>query len=191
MPMHRHLLSSFAIALLLSAPAFAQQMPGPHSATAPQRELSKHDMEFVKNAAIGGQAEVELGKLAQQNTQSQQVKDFGARMEKDHSAADAKLATILSGKGVQLPQQLDAEHLRMRDRLAQLHGDSFDRPYIRAMVEAHDKDLKAFRQEAQSGQDPDIKRFAGETLSMIEQHDRMAHEIDRSLTAVGSSKTPR
>ena len=191
MSMHRHLLSSFAVALLLSAPAFAQQTPGPHRAGGSESALSKHDMEFVKNTAIGGKAEVELGKLAQQNGQSQQVKDFGARMEKDHSDAGAKLTTVASGKGVQLPQQLDAEHARIRDRLAQLRGDAFDRAYMRAMVEDHDKDMKAFRQQAQSGQDPDIKRFAGETLSVIQQHDRMAHDIDRSLTAVGSSKAPR
>src|SRR5437763_8392976 len=110
MPIHRPLLSSLAIALLLSAPAVAQQMPAPHRAAAPQKQLGKHDLEFVKNAAIGGKAEVELGKLAQQNAQSQQVKDFGARMEKDHSQAGAKLSTIASGKGIQLPEQLDAEH---------------------------------------------------------------------------------
>src|SRR5438094_10232368 len=97
MPKRRHLLSSLAIALLLSAPAFAQ-MPGPHRAAGPERDLSKRDMEFVKNAAIGGKAEVELGKLAQQNGQSQ-VKEFGARMEKDHSAADAQLTAIATGKG--------------------------------------------------------------------------------------------
>ena len=190
MPKHRHLLSSLAIALLLSAPAFAQ-MPGPHRAVGPERDLSKRDMEFVKNAAIGGKAEVELGKLAQQNAQSPQVKEFGARMEKDHSAADAQLTAIATGKGAQLPQQLDAEHRRVRDRLAQLHGDAFDHAYMRAMVEDHDKDLKAFSQQALNGHDPDIKRFARDTLSVIKQHDRMAHEIDRSLIAVGSSRPPR
>ena len=58
MPMRRQLFSSLAIALLLSAPAFAQQMPGPHRAAGPERDLSKRDMEFVKNAAIGGKAEI-------------------------------------------------------------------------------------------------------------------------------------
>jgi len=190
MPMRRHLLSSLAIALLLSAPVFAQ-MPGPHRPANPERELSKRDMEFIKNAAIGGKAEVELGKLAQQNAQSPQVKEFGARMEKDHSAADAQLTAIATGKGARLPQQLDAEHMRMRDRLAQLHGEAFDRAYMRAMVEDYDKALKAFSQEGLNGHDPEIKRFARDTLSVIKQHDRMALEIDRSLTAVGSSRSPR
>ena len=46
-------------------------------------------------------------------------------------------------------------------------------------------------QQALNGHDPDIKRFARDTLSVIKQHDRMAHEIDRSLIAVGSSRPPR
>jgi putative membrane protein len=81
--------------------------------------------------------------------------------------------------------------MRMRDRLAQLHGEAFDRAYMRAMVEDHDKALKAFSQEGLNGHDPEIKRFARDTLSVIKQHDRMARELDRSLTPVGSSGPPR
>ena len=192
MPTHRQLLPSLAIMLLLSAPAFAQQRMGrpQHSATQ-QQELSQKDLDFIKNAAIGGMAEVELGKLAQQRAHSPDVKSFGDRMVHDHSHADDQLATIAKERGVAVPQQLDGEHTQMRDRLATMQGDAFDRAYIRMMVAEHDKDLKAFRQEAQRGQDREVKRFARETLAMIEQCDRLAHDIDRSIVAVGSSRAPR
>src|SRR5437879_52611 len=98
--------SALTLALLLAAPAFAQH---PRQAM-PDRNLSKHDMSFVKDAAIGGLAEVELGKLAQQNGQDNQVKQFGARMEQDHGKANDELSKIATGKGMTLPQQLDAKH---------------------------------------------------------------------------------
>ena len=50
--------------------------------------LAKGDRTFIEKAAKGGIAEVELGNLAQQKAQNQQVKDFAARMVKDHSKAN-------------------------------------------------------------------------------------------------------
>jgi putative membrane protein len=192
MPIHRHLLSTLAVTLLLSGPAFAQhQVAAPQKNAAAQRELSQKDMEFVKNAAIGGMAEVELGKLAQQNGHSPDVKSFGARMVQDHSRAADQLTNIAKDRGVQLPQQLDTEHTSMRDRLAKLQGDAFDRAYIKMMVADHDKDVKEFRRQAQTGQDRELKRFARETLAVIEQHDQLAHNVERSMVAVGSSRGPR
>src|SRR5438552_2331888 len=98
----------------------------------PARSVPR-DGSSMKKAAIGGMDEVELGKLAQQNGQSQQVKDFGSRMVQDHSQAGDQLKAIAQQKGVQLPDQLDGEHRAMRDRLAKLQGDQFDRAYMRLM----------------------------------------------------------
>ena len=47
--------------------------------------LSAADRAFVKEAAAGGLAEVELGNLAKQNGSSAEVKQFGDRMVTDHS----------------------------------------------------------------------------------------------------------
>src|SRR5437588_11520316 len=92
MPIHRLLLSSAAvIALTASVPAIAQQPTSAPRNSAAQQQVSKPDMEFMKKAAIGGMAEVELGKLAQQNERSQQVKDFGSRMVQDHTQAVDRL----------------------------------------------------------------------------------------------------
>ena len=59
------------------------------------------------------------------------------------------------------------------------------------MVADHDKDVKEFRRQAQTGQDRELKRFARETLTVIEQHDQLAHNVERSMVAVGSSRGPR
>ena len=44
-------------------------------------KLAGTDKAFVEKAAMGGVAEVELGKLAQQKAANDQVKQFGARMD--------------------------------------------------------------------------------------------------------------
>ena len=194
----RHaLLSTAAVALMLAAPAVAQQqmMPGsaaqqPHVLN-PGKHLSKQDRDFFKEAATGGMAEVELGKLAQQNAQDPQVKQFGARMVQDHGKANSDLKTVAGGLGIDLPQQLDPKHAQLRDRLARLQGAAFDRAYMREMTKDHDADMKAFRREAQTSKDPDLQRFAQDTLNVVQQHDQLAHNIDQSLTATGSSTPAR
>lgn len=178
------LLSGIALPLLFGAPALAQQQAQPRPADA---KLSQSDAKFVQEAAMGGMAEVDLGRLAEQNAADPQVKQFGGRMVQDHGTANAQLTAIATGKGATMPKNLDQAHVQTRDRLARLKGGEFDRAYMRAMVEDHDKDVKEFQKEAQSGQDPEIKAFAAETLKVIQDHDRMAHDIDRSLTATGST----
>ena len=174
--------------LLAATPAVGQQALGGARSAVPERDLSLQDMSFINDTAAGGLTEVELGKLAEQKAANQEVKQFGARMVRDHSKANEELTGIASRKGLQPPQSLDPQHAQMHDRLARMQGADFDRAYMRAMVEDHDKDIKAFRQEAQAGHDPDVRRFARETLAVIEQHDRMAHNVDNAIVGVGSSR---
>ena len=78
--------------------------------TGQKQKLSDKDKSFAKEAAMGGMAEVELGNLAQQNAQNDEVKQFGARMVQDHSAANQQLMPILAAKDFTVPQQLDEKH---------------------------------------------------------------------------------
>jgi putative membrane protein len=187
-----------AITLAFASPAFAQQAPAgtaPGQTTAREHaqalKLSEKDKSFAKEAALGGMAEVELGKLAQQNAQNDDVKQFGARMVQDHSDANQQLMTVLTAKDFSVPQQLDEKHRRTMDKLSKMRGAEFDRAYMREMVEDHDTDVKKFRQQATHGNDTDLKGFAQKTLPVLEQHQKMAHDISKSLTAVGSSGQPK
>jgi putative membrane protein len=55
------------------------------SASTATSKLSAADRQFVKKAAEGGLAEVELGKLATERASSEEVKRFGQRMVDDHT----------------------------------------------------------------------------------------------------------
>src|SRR5512142_524731 len=74
------------------------------------KSVPSSDKSFAEHAAIGGLAEVEMGKLAQQKAASDQVKEFGQRMVDDHSKANDELKQVASSKGLTLPTDLDAKH---------------------------------------------------------------------------------
>ncbi len=49
------------------------------------------------------------------------------------------------------------------------------------MVKDHEKDLAEFQKEAQSGTDPDLKKFADNTSKVISKHLQMAKETQGKL----------
>jgi putative membrane protein len=135
------------------------------------------DESFFQNAAEGGMAEVEAGKLAQSKGSSAGVKSFAAMMVKDHSAANEKLQKIAADSGVTLPTQLNAEHQAMKAKLSGLSGDAFDKEYLRGQLKDHEVTVSLLRTEIDSGQNADAKAFASQTLPTVETHLQTVKEL--------------
>jgi putative membrane protein len=139
-------------------------------AASAQTKPSHSDVAFMKKAAAGGLAEVELGKIADRKAANERVKQFALRMVADHSKANSELGAIASSKGVQLPTEMDKSTRKEADKLQKLVGPDFDRAYMAHMVADHRKDLKEFRKEAKSGKDADVKSFAARTRPTLQEH---------------------
>lgn len=149
-------------------------------------KIAAEDATFMKEAAVGGMAEVQLGKLAAEKGSSEHVKEFGQRMQKDHSKANENLKNIAAKKGVQLPTALEGKHKSAMDRLSKLSGDEFDREYMRAMIDDHKETLEKFQREADKGKDPDVKKFASEQLPILKKHLELAESTQKRVA--GSDK---
>jgi putative membrane protein len=165
--------------------AHAQTPPPKPAAPGATASLNREDQRFVKEAAAGGLAEVELSKIAQKS-ENPEVKNFADRMVQDHSKADQELVTIASSLGVDVPKALDAEHQRLSQKLAGLHGKAFDEEYMRAMVEDHNKAVMLFQGEERSDQNPELKQFAQKTLPILQTHQKMAQELSRKVTTASA-----
>ena len=142
------------------------------------------DQSFYKNLAEAGIAEVEAGKLAQSKGSSQAVKDFGAMMVKDHSAANDKLKTVASNSGTELPTTSSASQMAAKAKLEVLSGDSFDKAYIKNQVSAHRDTEALLKKEIASGQDTNAKAFATDVLPTVKGHLR---KIEKIATEAGVS----
>lgn len=138
---------------------------------------SNPDASFYKHAAEGGIAEVDAGQMAQDKGNSQEVKDFGARMVKDHSAANDKLKSIAASKNITLPTSPSVGQMAMKAKLDVLSGDTFDKAYIKGQIKAHQQTIALFKKEIASGQDADAKAFAAATLPTIRSHLRAIDKI--------------
>lgn len=133
---------------------------------------------FATQAAVIGQAEIELAQLALQQTRDPVVRDYAQRMVKDHQAAAAKLTKIAGAERLELPQSLDAEHQALKEKLSGLRGAAFDREYAKAMAKGHDQAVALFEAASQAAQMPSgLKEFAAATLPTLKEHMEMAHEL--------------
>jgi len=128
------------------------------------------DLAFMNSAAPGNMAEVELGKMASTKAASNDVKQFGQKMVEDHSKANDELKQLAAQKKVKLPPDVMPGHKQLMEKLSKLSGADFDKAYVMAMVEDHEKDVAAFENASKTAADADVKAFATKTLPTLKMH---------------------
>lgn len=153
------------------------------SAKASASSLNSDDQQFIRKAAQGNLAEVELGKLAVQKSLSNDVKRFGQQMIDDHGKAMDHLKQLAAKKSLHLPSSPDASESATAKRLSKLSGDQFDNAYMAQMLKDHKVDVDDFRKENKTTQDRDIRGFVTETLPILEDHLKKAETIAPDLKA--------
>jgi putative membrane protein len=152
----------FALACALPLVAFAADNP---------------DESFYKKAAEAGMAEVAAGHMAQEKGSSQAVKDFGAMMVKDHTAANNKLKTLATAKSIKLPDSAGMMNKAKEKMTDMKSGDSFDKDYVKGQIKAHEDTVDLLQKEIDSGKDPEAQAFAKETLPKVKTHLQKINQI--------------
>ena len=150
------------------------------SATGHLAPADTTDANFLKKAAMGGMLEITLGNLAQQNGVSPRVKFFGEMMIKDHTDANDKLSKLSKQVAVTLPDSSATQQDHHKTTLATKKGASFDKAYMKMMVEDHQEDIADF-QKAANGTNQTIKAFAAQVLPVLTKHLDSAKAILSSL----------
>jgi len=143
--------------------------------------VNSADAKFATTAAVGGMAEVALGKLALTKTSNAAIKDFASMMVADHSKANAALAAIAKIKNITLPAGPDSAHLKKADELSKLNGADFDKAYVDAMIDGHKKTLDLMNNEAKNGSDTTLKAFAAKVVPTVQKHLDAINKIHASM----------
>lgn len=143
----------------------------------------KSDATFVFKASESDMAEIELAKLAMKQGGNARVREFAAKMVKDHTKSSEELAPIAKKHGFALAKEVSSTHKDVCEKLKKLSGADFDREYMAGQVKAHQTAVKLFTQQSKSGKDADLRAFASKTLPTIQEHYKMAQEL-----AKGSEK---
>jgi putative membrane protein len=144
-------------------------------------KTNRVDAKFAVDAADGGLAEVELGKLAQQKATNPQLKEFGAMMVSDHSIINEKMTNIAKNKGITLPKVVGEYRQKLRKELSDKSGKDFDRAYTTAMIKDHKDDIKTFEVALKELRDTDLRTFASTNLPILKKHLSAIEKIDADM----------
>jgi putative membrane protein len=174
-----------------SAPGMPQQ-PAPPTAGQPTTATpteagpagsaqSMADQSFVSEAMQGSMAEIQLAQLAEQKSQSNDVKQYAQKMAADHTQMNQKwFEPEAKNLGVPEPKGPAKKDKKLMEKLQGLSGDQFDKEYITAMLKDHQDDLKKFKAEADAAQDPTLKQVATQGTTVITQHLQLAEQVAKN-----------
>jgi putative membrane protein len=154
-----------------TAPGYpgAQPMPTTPSGT-PGTQPSMADQAFIRQMFESDAVEMQLGQMAQEKSQSDDVKQFAEKMVENRKRLDDQLAPLAKHLDVSQPKGPDKKSKQEIAKLQTLSGQQFDEEYIRTVEKAHEKDVKSFKQASETSQDPNVQRTAQTDAPVIEQH---------------------
>jgi putative membrane protein len=172
-------------------PPPADTQAAPEQPAAPEKQaLSDEQIAAVTDAA--NDAEVAQAKIAQKNAKNPRVKKFAAMMIKDHTQAKQKQKKLLGKIDItaaesSMSTQLASDSQQKLEDLKAVKGADFDRAYMDAQVDAHQKVLDAFdNQLIPQAENAEFKALLSEIRPKIAAHLSEAKDIQQALLDASS-----
>jgi putative membrane protein len=148
---------------------------------------TEQDRDFVINAAQSGVAELRASKMALDKASMPAVKKFADRMVRDHAKANDRLMALAKARGIDVDKEPSLLQ-RGKLELVEHSGNDFDSRFIDHFgVDAHKNAIEVFEKQVRQGNDRQLVAFARETLPKLQDHLRMAQDLQKSMQARGDA----
>jgi len=121
--------------------------------------------------------EIAMGKLAEKDGQSKEVKSYGQTLVRDHQAADKKVMALAAEEKLVLKDVPPMKH-DTNDGMGGIPaGPGFDAKFAREMLEDHRRDIAAITRARDDTSDAKLKKLLKELLPTLEKHEQTAQKI--------------
>jgi putative membrane protein len=125
--------------------------------------------DFLKEMAEARMMDLQEGKTAEQRATYKSLKQYGSLMVEDQSKMLKEIRALAEEKKVFIPSSLGAEKADALADLERVHGESFDKKFIRMMILDHKRDVKKLERATEYG-DADVQVFATKYLPVVQSH---------------------
>jgi putative membrane protein len=149
--------------------------------------LSDEQIAAITDAA--NTAEIEQAKLAESKSKDPGVKRFAAMMIMHHGAAKQKQAKLkLKPQESATSTALQTDAASTLDMLKSDKGKDFDKAYIAAQIDGHQKVLDTINDKLLPNvKSADLKAYLDEIKPRVEQHLKEAKQLQESFDSKSSS----
>lgn len=178
----RTTLTAAACLLLLGAagmPAHAQSV-GEKTGVNSLIGVAPSSQDFVTQAVISDMFENQSSKLALEKS-DEKTKAFAQKMIDDHKKTSDELKSVVQAGDMKLtlPTELDSSHQSKLDKLKSLSGEDFTKQYHDDQVTAHKNATDLYKRYAEGGDNAALKAFAIKTKPHLDEHLKMAQDLDK------------
>jgi putative membrane protein len=140
------------------------------------------ESKFLVEAAEISYREIELGKLAQNDGGSANIREMGKMMETDHSELIKELKKLANRKLITIPEESSSRTEEIKNDLGNKAGNDFDKHYCDLMVDGQKEAIKKYKSASEDIADIDIKNYATKSLTLLRNH------LDHAITCKEAQK---
>jgi len=137
--------------------------------------------EFLVKSYESGMFEIQLSQLAATNSSNADVKGFASQLVSAHKAMNDQMLKIAMDAHYKLPGGIDGDHAKALDEMGKVKGTDFDKKYMDAMVDGHEKSVKNYNDAADKLPAGATKNYAATTLPKIKEHLAMAKKLKNEI----------
>lgn len=120
------------------------------------------------------QKEIQMGKVAQKSGTSKAVKDFGAMLVKDHSAADRKVVSLAKKEKIDLGSASPPAGSEMAEMAKEA---DFDAKFAQDMLDDHRKDVAEATAARDATTDSKLKELLAGLIPTLQKHEEAAQKL--------------
>jgi putative membrane protein len=175
---------AFSLTFDLVRPAAAQTADLVVPPSAISGAMQPVDEAFALFAASSGLAEVDGARLVLKTSKNAEVRGYAEKMVKDHLRSADELRKIVAPKGLALPPAPTGRHLDMVTKLSGVRPQDMDDAFLQRFgVDAHKEAISLYERHVIDGKDPQLKRYAEQTLPGLREHMSAAQKLLNASTA--------
>ena len=128
------------------------------------------DIEFAKLVAENSMLEMQLAALTIDRSSSDTIKRFAVSLMTDQSIFNSDIREFAERRGITLTNTLSSKSQKKFDVIAGKPAGEFDKAYCAFLVRESEEGVAKFKEEAETGNDPELKDWAARKITTLEQH---------------------
>lgn len=140
------------------------------------------DRSFIQDQIEMNEAELTIGRLAQERATNPQVREFAQTMVRDHEAAARDLRQIATQHNVEIEHrdEMAGDHRSAHERMMERSGAEFDREFIDWAVDKHEDAINDLEGKLDS-ENQAVRQWASQTAPKLRQHLAQAQNLQQTL----------
>jgi putative membrane protein len=146
-----------------------------------EAENAEDIAESLVDAAEFDLTQRELGKLAQVNGASADLKSLAKMMETHHDESFKDLSALAKSKAVSVPTAITEDGQKEYDDLKKVEAKDFDKQYLNDVLKDHKKAIDDFSKEAQRTTDVEVKAYLERKVTSLTGHHKSAEDLASKL----------